>query len=109
MTKITSSLSISTLLGLSLLVAPGQPAQAAVGDPELILYRFAGVTDNGGAANQGVAIVFHCTNFSGVTEIIRFVTRVKPARFSVMLLFLSPTLSPSRRPRTVLLYSRTLV
>jgi hypothetical protein len=33
------------------------------------------VTDNGGAANQGVATVFHCTNFSGVTEIIRFVTR----------------------------------
>jgi hypothetical protein len=74
MTKITS-LSISALLGLCLLVAPAQPGQAAVGDPELILYRFPGVTDNGGGANSGVATVFHCTNFSGVAEHIRFVTR----------------------------------
>jgi hypothetical protein len=31
--------------------------------------------DNGGADNIGVATSFHCTNFSGVTENIRFVTR----------------------------------
>jgi hypothetical protein len=42
---------------------------------ELILYRFPGVTDSGHGPNQGVATVFHCTNFSGVTETIRFVTR----------------------------------
>jgi hypothetical protein len=52
-----------------------QPAQAAQTDPEVIIYRFPGVTDNGGPAFTGVATVFHCTNFSGVTETIRFVTR----------------------------------
>jgi hypothetical protein len=74
MTKITS-LSISTLLGLCLLVAPAQPAQAAVGDPELILYRFSGVKDDGGGSFTGVATSFHCTNFSGVMETIRIVVR----------------------------------
>jgi hypothetical protein len=33
------------------------------------------VTDNDGQPNQGVATSFHCTNFSGVPENIRFVTR----------------------------------
>jgi hypothetical protein len=33
------------------------------------------VFDNGAADNTGVATSFHCTNFSGVTENIRFVTR----------------------------------
>ena len=51
------------------------PTSAAQGDPEVIIYRFPGVRDNGGAANTGVATVFHCTNFSGVTETLRFVTR----------------------------------
>jgi hypothetical protein len=31
--------------------------------------------DNGGADNTGTATVIHCTNFSGVTERIRFVLR----------------------------------
>jgi hypothetical protein len=59
MTKITSSLSISTLLGLCLALAlpahaqdraPGPFASppAAVGDPEIVLYRVPGVADNGG-------------------------------------------------------------
>jgi hypothetical protein len=52
-----------------------QPAQAAQSDPEVIIYRFPGVRDNGGSALSGVATSFHCTNFSGVPENIRFVTR----------------------------------
>src|SRR5262245_7251000 len=53
-----------------------QPAQAqGVGSTEIILYRFPGVRDNGGAPNMGVATSFHCTNFSGATEIIRIVIR----------------------------------
>src|SRR5262245_24578764 len=51
------------------------PAPAAQSDPEVIIYRFPGVLDDGGIGNVGVATVFHCTNFSGVQEIIRFVTR----------------------------------
>jgi hypothetical protein len=51
------------------------PASAAPTDPEVIIYRFAGVRDNGGSTNVGVATSFHCTNFSGVAETIRFVTR----------------------------------
>jgi len=47
------------------------PVQAAAGDPEIILYRFPGVVDNG----REVVTVFHCTNFSGATETIRIVIR----------------------------------
>jgi hypothetical protein len=52
-----------------------EPVQAAIGDPEVILYRFPGITGSSGADNVGVATLFHCTNFSDVTENIRFVTR----------------------------------
>jgi len=55
-----------------------QPVEAGVNDPELIIYRFPGVLDDGGVTGQffsGIATVFNCTNFSGVTETIRFVTR----------------------------------
>ena len=52
-----------------------QPAQAATTDPEIIIYRFPGVRDDGSANSVGVATSFHCTNFSGVTETIRWVTR----------------------------------
>src|SRR5262249_32659688 len=50
---------------------------AAVGDAELVLYRFPGVTDNGGAANTGVATSFHCTAFdtAAVDQTIRIVIR----------------------------------
>jgi hypothetical protein len=51
------------------------PGPAAVGGTELILYRFPGVFDNGGNDNTGQATSFHCTNFSGGPENIRFVTR----------------------------------
>jgi len=52
-----------------------QPAQAGVNDPEVLIYRFPGVQDDGGNTFAGVATVFHCTNFSGATETIRFVPR----------------------------------
>ena len=52
-----------------------QPASAATSDPEVIIYRFPGVRDDGGVAGVGLATVFHCTNFSGAAENIRFVTR----------------------------------
>jgi hypothetical protein len=60
-------------LGLAV-VLPVQ-ASASVLDPEVIIYRFPGVKDDGGATGVGVATVFHCTNFSGGQEGIRFVTR----------------------------------
>jgi len=51
------------------------PAKAATNSPEVIIYRFPGVRDDGGGTSVGVATVFHCTNFSGVTENVRFATR----------------------------------
>jgi len=50
-------------------------ADAAQTDPEVIIYRFPGVRETGGVAGTGVATVFHCTNFSGVTETLRIVIR----------------------------------
>jgi len=64
---------IFAALGLAL-VLPGA-ANTATSDPEVIIYRFPGVRDDGGAADVGVATVFNCTNFSGAVENIRFVTR----------------------------------
>jgi len=57
------------------------PTQAATTDPEVIIYRFPGVRDDGGTDDVGVATVFHCTNFSGATETIRLVTRNFDATF----------------------------
>jgi hypothetical protein len=51
------------------------PAAAATTDPEIIIYRFPGVRDDGSGSNVGVATAFHCTNFSGVQENLRLVTR----------------------------------
>jgi len=62
-----------------------QPAQAGVNDLEVIIYRFPGVFDSGGTDNAGVATVFFCTNFSGVTENIRFVTRQSNATIATNL------------------------
>jgi hypothetical protein len=66
---------IHWLVASALMVGMAAPAAAATTDPEVIIYRFPGVFDNGGANDLGVATSFHCTNFSGVTENIRFVTR----------------------------------
>src|SRR5262245_596537 len=56
-----------TIAAASLVIV--QPAQAGINDPEVIIYRFPGIRDTGG----DVATVFHCTNFSGVLETVRFV------------------------------------
>jgi hypothetical protein len=63
------------VISAALAIGMAAPAAAATSDPEVIIYRFPGVTDNGGAGNAGVATVFHCTNFSGVQENVRLVTR----------------------------------
>jgi len=62
-------------------------AQAAQTDPEVIIYRFPGVLDTGNFANLGVATVFFCTNFGGVTENIRFVTRTSTGALASNLVF----------------------
>lgn len=64
--------SMIAALGLAVLPAAANATQA---DPEVIVYRFPGVQDDGGGSLAGVATVFYCTNFSGVTENVRFVTR----------------------------------
>ncbi len=66
---------IQSVLVSAALIGMAAPASAAQSDPEILIYRFPGVTDSGGATNVGVATVFHCTNFSGVIETIRLVTR----------------------------------
>ena len=65
--------SMIAAVGLASILAA--PAEAAQTDPEVIIYRFPGVRDDGGGPNVGVATVFHCTNFSGAAETLRFVTR----------------------------------
>jgi hypothetical protein len=65
MTKI-QALVVSAALAIGM----AAPAVAGVNDPEILIYRFPGVRDSGNAGT-----VFFCTNFSGVDETIRFVTR----------------------------------
>ena len=55
------------------IVLPAAP-EAATTDPEVIIYRFPGVVDDGDS-NAGIATIFNCTNFSGTTETVRFATR----------------------------------
>jgi hypothetical protein len=47
------------------------PAQAAVGDPPIVIYRASGVIDD----NAGFSTAVFCTNFSGVTETLTVVVR----------------------------------
>src|SRR3954468_17231436 len=70
-----------SMIGCAAAIAVGiaAPASAATTDPEVIIYRFPGVLDNG----SNVATLFHCTNFSGVNENIRFVTRRSAAPFEI--------------------------
>jgi len=70
MTKISLA-----VVSAALAVGMAAPVVAGVNDPEVIIYRFPGVTDNGGGFELGIATAFHCTNFSGATENIRFATR----------------------------------
>jgi hypothetical protein len=66
---------IQWMSALATAIAMSGPAFAATSDPEVIIYRFPGVYDDGSPSVQGVATTFHCTNFSGVPENIRLVTR----------------------------------
>ena len=50
-------------------------APKAVGDPLQTLYIIPGVTDDGGAANTGVATTFICHNYGTAEETIRFIIR----------------------------------
>ena len=68
-------------------LACAQPAQAAVNDPEIVIYRFPGVFDSGGADNVGAATVFFCTNFGGVLENVRIVTRQSNATIANNVVF----------------------
>ena len=62
----------SMIAALALTLVLPAPADTATTDPEVIIYRFPGVTDNGQVGFLGVATA---TNFSGVDENVRFVTR----------------------------------
>jgi len=74
MSAIRSTTAIAAVIaGLSL--ATILPAAAATTDPEVVIYRFPGVLDDGTAGQTGVATSFHCTNFSGAVENIRIVVR----------------------------------
>src|SRR5262245_3506833 len=74
MPAIRSITAVAALIAtFSLAAVP--PARGALGDAEVIIYRFPGVRDNGGADNAGVTTSFHFTNFSGVPETIRIVVR----------------------------------
>ena len=68
---------LTAVAGIASVLSAPAPDRAlgAIGDPELILYRFPGVRDDGGGLNAGVATSVHCTNFSGTTETIRYVVR----------------------------------
>jgi len=59
----------SMIAALALALTWPVAASAAVGDPELILYRMTGVNTNSAASS------LTCTPFSGVTETIRVVLR----------------------------------
>src|SRR3954464_2420311 len=61
--------SMTALAAIAIGMSP--PTLAATSDPEIIIYRFPGVFDDGDAASAGTATVFHCTNFSGATENLR--------------------------------------
>src|SRR4051812_40771602 len=64
----------SMIAALALAFVLPAAAGAATTDPEVIIYRFPGVVDDGDG-NAGIATIFNCTNFSGTTETVRFATR----------------------------------
>ena len=72
--KVTRWLSTVATIGLAL--AGGIiGGAAAVGDPEIIIYRVVGARDNGSGDFSGIATGIDCTNFSGATQTVRFVAR----------------------------------
>ncbi len=68
--KVVRWMTAVAALAFALSVQAPDRALGAVGDPEVILYRFTGVHNFGTSATA-----FHCTNFSGVQETIRIVVR----------------------------------
>ena len=70
MTKISLA-----VMSAALAIGMATSAVAGVDDPEILVYRFPGVFDDGSASGAGFATMFNCTNFSGANENIRFVTR----------------------------------
>jgi hypothetical protein len=74
-------------------LAFAMPAQAGVNDPEVVIYRGAGVLDTGGGDNTGAGTAIHCTNFSGVNENIRFVIRNTNAALLANVALLVPHLN----------------
>src|SRR3954463_7101236 len=63
------------VVSAALAIGMAAPALAATADPEVVIYRFPGVRDDGFGPNTGIGTVFSCSNFSGATETIRFVPR----------------------------------
>jgi hypothetical protein len=59
----------------ALAIGMAVPASAATTDPEVIIYRFPGVRDDGSGNGVGFATAFYCTSFNGDSNLIRFVTR----------------------------------
>jgi hypothetical protein len=74
MERIMTKISLA-VMSAALAIGMAAPASAATTDPEVLIYRFPGVRDQGGSPNSGLATVFSCTNFSGAPETIRFVPR----------------------------------
>src|SRR5262249_35729947 len=66
---------------------------AGINDPEVNIYRGAGVVDTGGGDFSGNATAFHCTNFSGTNENIRFVVRNTNGALSANTAFTVPHLN----------------
>ena len=62
--------SFVALLGI---VAGMVLVETASAQAQQALYLYMGVTDDGNAANTGVATSFHCSNFSGATATIQIV------------------------------------
>jgi hypothetical protein len=56
-------------------IAGGLPALAATTDPVLLIYRFPGARDDGGADFTGISTTVLCTNTSSATETIQIAVR----------------------------------
>ncbi len=80
--------------------APLVPDEA-VSSPFKVIYRVSGVTDNGSApalvnASSGVATSFHCSNFSGIDEKLKFVIRAaEPTTTKIIVIPAGKTITAS--------------
>ena len=95
------------VVSAALAVGTSAPASAAQTDPEVIIYRFPGVA---AVAAQNIVTAFHCTNFSGVTENVRFVTRNFDASLkSNLTMTLDHLATKTASTRITLSYSSSLI